>query len=222
MNTNWSDRIQSVQSRLTASGVIWNDEIHQGLARYLLLLERWNRAYNLTGIPQKEWVDRIVCESAEAAAAIPGIVPDTPWIDLGSGAGIPGLIIGILYPHQSIHLLDSRMKRTDFLAHAVSQLQLNNIHIIRQRIENYTKGLLAYTVAFARALAPLPVLLRLTAPLLKAGGYLIVPGGRIELANTVLSEDADSKWVVHFNRERHTVISGIESFLVFQKRGETE
>ncbi|MBN1355051.1 16S rRNA (guanine(527)-N(7))-methyltransferase RsmG, partial [bacterium] len=219
MTTAWNRKL-----REPGSGMETLDSSVRGrLAEYLELLETWNRAYNLTGIPREKWMERIVLESAAAAHSVPRKIPDGPWIDMGTGAGIPGIIVAVLEPEHEIHLVDSRAKRTDFLVHVKSRLNLQNTRIIRDRIENVADriktDLQPYVVAFARALAPMPSVLALACGVLASGGFLIVPGGGVDGKKIVLSEHQGCRWEILKVRDNLSGLKRTDSWVVMMKKG---
>ncbi|MBN1879304.1 16S rRNA (guanine(527)-N(7))-methyltransferase RsmG [bacterium] len=158
------------------------------LTLYLKELALWNRRYNLTGFPEHQWMDKIVAESAGLVSAIldnriPGRESGS-WMDMGTGAGIPGLIIAAMCPDQPIYLVDSRKKRIDFLTHIVRKMALRNVTVIHDRLEKIPdshknlKG--AVSVFFSRALADTPDLVEYADPLASVGAILISPRGGTE------------------------------------------
>ncbi len=102
-------------------------------------------------------------------------------IDIGTGAGFPGLVLKILFPHLELTLLDSNNKKTKFLELLVKKLNLNNITIINDRSENYIKNKREkFDVVTARAVKNLPVLSELCIPYLKINGYFLAMKGSNE------------------------------------------
>jgi 16S rRNA (guanine527-N7)-methyltransferase len=161
---------------------------------YCKLLEFWNKRINLTGIPIPQWLDKIISESAVLTTLVPQPDPisqSSPmWMDMGTGAGIPGLIIASMLPKQKIILVDSRRKKTDFIQHAISEMRLNNTDVINERLENIPSLFPYYShavsVFFSRALADLKRLSVYADPLAKDGSILISPRGDSENGNGVL------------------------------------
>ncbi|HEU5157559.1 MAG TPA: 16S rRNA (guanine(527)-N(7))-methyltransferase RsmG [Streptosporangiaceae bacterium] len=100
------------------------------------------------------------------------IRPDAVVIDLGSGAGLPGIVFGIIRPDLSIVLLEPLLRRVTFLSECVAQLGLRNVTVRRARAEEVA-GTLSGDVVTARAVAPLDRLLRWSMPLLRPGGELL-------------------------------------------------
>ncbi len=140
----------------------------QRLAAYVALLERWNRAYNLTAVRRPE--DMVIWHILDSLAIL-------PWLrgprvaDVGSGAGLPGIPLAIARPEFAFYLLDSSGKRTRFMTQAVLQLQLWHVQVIRCRVEEYQPAELFDTV-LARAFGSL-------AAMLNSAGRLCAPDGRL-------------------------------------------
>ena len=104
----------------------------------------------------------------------------SPAIDIGAGAGFPGLPIKIARPELQLTLLEATGKKVDFLKRLIEKLGLRGVAVIHGRAEELAhdpahRG--AYRLALARAVAPLPVLVELALPLLRVGGYLAAPKG---------------------------------------------
>jgi 16S rRNA (guanine527-N7)-methyltransferase len=95
--------------------------------------------------------------------------------DLGSGPGLPGLPLALALPRASVHLVESSMRKCEFLERAVRKCDLTNVEVVHARIEQWTASVNLVT---ARALAPLEVVVEYAAPLLRIGGTLVVWRGQ--------------------------------------------
>jgi 16S rRNA (guanine527-N7)-methyltransferase len=102
------------------------------------------------------------------------------WVDLGSGAGLPGLPLASAYPEVTFTLVDAQRRRLDWVAATAARLHIDNVTVVHARLEEYGHGpgRESFDVATARALGPLPVVAELGLPLLRIGGTLLVPRGR--------------------------------------------
>lgn len=99
-------------------------------------------------------------------------------IDVGTGAGFPGVVIKIMYPHINVTLLDSNNKKTTFLKELVKLLELDNVTIVNSRAEDYVKSnRQKYDISIARAVSELRIISELCLPLTKVGGYFIALKG---------------------------------------------
>ena len=112
------------------------DQIEQ-LVAYVDLLEKWNRAYNLTAIrDRREIVDRHLIESLSIAPFLSG----DSRVDVGTGAGLPGIPLAIIEPSVHYVLLDSNGKKTRFLSEVKRALALSNIDVETTRVESWRPG----------------------------------------------------------------------------------
>ena len=169
-----------------ARGLILDDRQLWQFEEYYRLLIAANQRVNLTSVTAYEEVQRRhFGESLAVAAALyqasvlqPGQAARA--IDLGAGAGFPGLPIKIAHPSLRLTLLESADKKTRFLEEVVERLALADVSVVTGRAESAAHEPVhreAYDLALARALAPLPVLAELALPFLRLGGVLAAPKG---------------------------------------------
>jgi 16S rRNA (guanine527-N7)-methyltransferase len=146
------------------------------LARFLELLSTWNRTYNLTAIVDpSEMVTRHVLDSLSVAAHLRG----SRHIDVGSGAGLPGIPLAIWFPQQEFHLLDSNGKKMRFLFHVKRSLQLDNVFLHQQRVESFNDPA-GFDNVMSRAFASLGDMLRLCQHLLAPAGCFLAMKGSLD------------------------------------------
>jgi 16S rRNA (guanine527-N7)-methyltransferase len=119
-------------------------------------------------------------DDAFGLAAIRRPEPGERWADLGSGAGLPGLPLAVVYRATSFVMIDAQRRRLDWVVAAAQALRLKNVTVKHARLEDYGRSRArgTFDVATARALGPLPVVAELGLPLLRIGGRLLVPRGR--------------------------------------------
>ena len=150
---------------------------------YSDLLIQYNEKFNLTAITNKE--DIYVKHFLDCLYLCKYLDSSKSLLDIGSGAGFPGVIIKIFYPEMNITLLEPNNKKVMFLNTIKKQLDLSKLEIINQRSEDYVKDNRGkYDFVTARAVAPLNILLELAIPLLKVNGTFIAmkgPKGNQEL-----------------------------------------
>lgn len=148
------------------------DEQRSQLEDYLVELDRWNRRTNLTAVPAADRWRRHIVEALHLARTLQ-IADGATLIDVGSGPGIPGLVIAVARPDVRVTLLDSDSHKTGFLTHVAGVLGLAALVVVNQRAEvaAHDPGLREqFDVATARALAPPAVLCELTLPFVRVGG----------------------------------------------------
>jgi 16S rRNA (guanine527-N7)-methyltransferase len=150
--------------------------------RYSQELIAWNQRVNLTSIIEpQEIVVKHFLDSLSVYGVLSGLPPDLTLIDVGSGAGFPGLPLKIVLPDLRLTLLEATGKKAAFLHHMVQILALNRVTVLAARAEeagrrpDQREG---YDAAVARAVAPLPVLAEYTLPLVRVGGRVIVQKGQ--------------------------------------------
>lgn len=143
------------------------------LDKYYHLLVDENQKYNLTAITEEP--DVYLKHFYDSLTLYKGIKLTNEYIlDIGSGAGFPGLVLKIVLPDIKIDLLDSTTKRCQFLEQVINSLVLKNINVINARAEEYAKNNREiYDIVTSRAVAPLKHLLEYSIPVLKVGGKFI-------------------------------------------------
>lgn len=143
------------------------------LLQYLDLLAKWNRVYNLTAIREKEqMVSNHLLDSLVLTRHISG----PRILDVGSGAGLPGIPLALANPHWDITLLDSNHKKTAFLRQASAELALTNISVVSERVESWQPAQ-KFDCIVSRAFADLAEFVSLAKHLLKPGGYFAAMKG---------------------------------------------
>jgi 16S rRNA (guanine527-N7)-methyltransferase len=138
------------------------------LVRFLVLLEKWNRAFNLTAITGlDEMATRHVLDSATALPFVAG----ASVVDVGSGGGLPGIPLALLSPDREVALLESSAKKAGFLRQAVATVPVSNARVVEDRAERHRPERPFDTVT-CRALSSL-------AEFVATAGHLAAPGGRL-------------------------------------------
>lgn len=140
---------------------------------YAECLYRWNEKTNLTRVPKEEVVQRHFLDSLSIIEK--NILYNNDiLLDMGTGAGFPGLALKIAIPSLNITLLDSALKKIDFLNYVIKELDLENIEAIHSRIEDYQKdNQEKFTCVTARALSNIDDLVKYAYPFLKQDGKMI-------------------------------------------------
>ena len=127
----------------------------QQLLAYLTLLIKWNKAYNLTAVRNPdEMVSRHLLDSLSVLGYVQHVSGER-WLDVGSGGGMPGIILAIMQPEKSFALLDGNGKKTRFLTQVKLELGLDNVQVHHQRIEDHQVEQ-PYDGIISRAFSSLP------------------------------------------------------------------
>jgi 16S rRNA (guanine527-N7)-methyltransferase len=128
-------------------GVLVDDETAARLDRYLAVLDRWNRTARLTGERDRRTI--LTRHVIDSLAPVRWLPPAGATVDVGSGAGFPGIILGCVRPDAEIVLVESRRRRASFLAEAVRTIPLPRARVLPVRAEEAVAGALGGTAAAA-------------------------------------------------------------------------
>lgn len=155
-------------------GVSLSLKTQSQLIHYLELLQQWNKTYNLTAISD---MPTMVTHHLLDSLSIMSCVKGDRVLDVGTGAGLPGIPLALAYPNKQWVLLDSRGKKIQFLSHVKQQLGLSNVTIVESRVEKYqdTRG---FDNIVVRAVADLATIWKLTQHLLTKEGRVLAMKGQ--------------------------------------------
>lgn len=205
-------------------GLVLSMEIIEKLNVYQRLLEEKNKVMNLTGIDQKEEVyekhfyDSLLFSFNED-------LDGKKLIDVGTGAGFPGLVLAICYPSLEVTLLEPLTKRCNFLKEVVDELKLTNVKIVNERSEDYSvKNIEKFDYAVARAVSKLNILLEIISPMLKINGLFVALKGKIYQEEINESENALKTLlleVLKVKEEKLPSENDIRGNIFVQKKGKT-
>lgn len=163
-----------LDSGLAQLGIHADAQARDRLLALLALLHKWNRAYNLTAVRSaEEMVTRHLLDSASVLPLVRG----PRLLDVGSGPGLPGLVLAILEPQLAVTLLDSNGKKVRFQRQAVLELGLENVTPVQARVETYVVSA-PFEQIISRAFASLADFIALTEPLLAVDGEWLAMKGR--------------------------------------------
>ena len=142
--------------------------------KYYELLVEWNNKMNLTAITEKEEVYLKHFYDSATLVKVIDFNNVENLCDIGTGAGFPGIVIKILFPHLKITLVDALNKRLIFLNEVIQTIELHNIETVHARAEEYAiNHREEFDAVTSRAVAPLTTLLEYSVPLVKINGYFI-------------------------------------------------
>lgn len=181
-------REEQILERLQACRIPCDSVLAGKLAAYMALLTEWNTRMDLTAVAEEaEMLDRHFTDSL-IPLTLPGLVTtEGSAIDVGTGAGFPGLPLAMALPSLQMTLLDSQQKRLDFLAAVIEKTGTANVKLVHARAEDAARTpelREQYDLAMARAVAPLPVLAEYLLPFSRIGGKVLCwkgPGLQLEL-----------------------------------------
>lgn len=198
-----------LSSGLTQLGIDATAEQQEQLLAYLGLMQKWNKAYNLTAIrdPQQMLIRHLL----DSLAVVPHINSDE-LIDVGSGGGLPGIPLAILFPEQPITTLDSNSKKTRFQNQVRIELGLNNLEVIHGRVEAVEDR--QFRQVISRAFASIVDMINLSHALLAEKGVFLAMKGRYpdaELAELPPQYVLQQSYELHvpgLDEERHLLVLG--------------
>ena len=168
-----------------------SDKQIQQLLRYLSLILKWNRIYNLSAI--RDPIESVKKHLLDSLSIIHFVQPGL-LLDVGSGAGLPGIVIAIMKPETEVFVLDSVGKKCRFMQAVKSELALENLIVVNSRVESF-KSKKSFSQITSRAFAEASKTIQLTKHLLEENGrYLLMKGSNID------EEDVDN-----FNVKVHSM-----------------
>ena len=172
---------QQLEYGLKQMGLHYAVETQQKLVHYIQLIARWNKAFNLTAIRD---VEDMVSKHLLDSLVVQPYLDGSLILDVGSGAGLPGIPFAITSPDKHFVLLDCNGKKTRFLTQAKIDLKLDNVEVIHQRVEDYQPTVDGHRIYFdvitARAYATTDNILSSTEHLQNKDTCILVMQGRLD------------------------------------------
>ena len=153
----------------TAMSLELDDDAVGKLAAYLELVEKWNRVHNLTAV--REPSQMVTLHLLDSLSIAPHVAATATLLDVGTGAGLPGIPLAIARPSMRVTLLDSSHKKCAFLQQAKTELSLANVEVVCDRVENW-KPTQRFDVVVSRAFSDL-------ADFVEQAKHLVATGGRL-------------------------------------------
>ncbi len=223
---NKEEFIIEFKKQANLSSIDINDIQISMFYEYMLLLLEWNEKINLTAITEPK--DVIVKHFIDSILAIKYIKSGSSIIDVGTGAGFPGIPLKIMDESLNLTLLDSLNKRTIFLQEVIDKLNLNGVNIIHGRAEDVAqdnKHREMYDYAISRAVAPLNILLEYLVPYTKVNGNVIAMKGSNAEEEVDLAQNAIKKLNVNIREKAIKKLpdnSGERFIIIFNKDKKTD
>ena len=152
-----------------AMGLELDDGATGKLAAYLELVEKWNRVHNLTAV--REPSQMVTLHLLDSLSIVPHVAAAATLLDVGTGAGLPGIPLAVARPSMRVTLLDSSHKKCAFLQQAKTELALANVEVVCDRVENW-KPAQRFDVVVSRAFCDL-------VDFVEQAKHLVAPGGRL-------------------------------------------
>jgi len=165
---------EPLHAGLTALGLDLEPAQEEKLLAYLALLSKWNRVYNLTAV--RELAAMVTQHLLDSLAVLPYLVGVRSLVDVGSGAGLPGIPLAIARPELAVTLVEGSHKKASFLQQACLELDLRGVAVAWERVERFVPPA-PVDAAISRAFAELREFVRLARHLLAPGGLLLAMKG---------------------------------------------
>lgn len=178
-----------------------DDEKVEKLLAFIALIEKWNKAYNLTAIRNRD--EMVNLHLLDSVAILP-YLEGKRMIDVGTGAGLPSIPLSIFCPDIEFQLLDSNAKKTRFVQQAILELKLTNVKVTHSRVEDFEPAQ-PFDTVLTRAFASLPEIVELTQHLISENGTLLCMKGQTpedELAQIIQKTEIIMLSVPNIEAER--------------------
>jgi 16S rRNA (guanine527-N7)-methyltransferase len=186
---------QQLEYGLKQMGLYYSVEMQQKLVHYIQLIARWNKTFNLTAIRD---VEEMVSKHLLDSLAVQPFVEGSLVLDVGSGAGLPGIPFAIASPDKHFVLIDTNGKKARFLTQAKIDLKLDNVEVIHQRVQDYQPMKEGHRIYFdvitARAYAAIDDILSSTFHLQNEATSILVMQGKLD---------------EHFISEQHKLVESL-------------
>lgn len=212
---NWNE----FKNELSSLGIILSEVQIEQFKKYLSLLQEWNEKMNLTAIvDEEEAIEKHFYDSIYSSKEFK--YDDQSLLDLGSGAGFPGVPLKIVFPNLFVTLLEPTTKRVTFLNEVIKELGLKGIVTVNARAEDYVKEVREYyDIVTARAVANMQVLMELAIPLLRVGGTFIALKGSKGNEEHEQSKNAQKQLFIELTKTQiWSLTSGDQRINLFYKK----
>jgi 16S rRNA (guanine527-N7)-methyltransferase len=183
------------------------------LQEYANLLHTWNQRFNLTAVRDLDEIwSRHFLDSLTCLRMMRG-TPLSRVIDVGTGAGFPGLVLKIVHPDMQLTLVEAVKKKAEFCAEVIRKFELENVDILATRAEelgHHPQHREQYDWAVARAVAPMPVLAEYLLPFVKIGGKMLAQKGKDGEQEAKLAENALTTLGGELEQVLPVILPGVE------------
>lgn len=205
------EQVKLLTDGLEALGLGYNKDKVKQLLIYTELLQKWNKVYSLTAITQTEHI--ITHHLLDGLTILPFITEGSRVIDIGSGMGIPGVVLAIWQPQSYIMLLDSNHKKCAFLKQVIIELGLNNVQVNCSRVEDYIPEH-KFDLAVSRAFAATSLFITLTRHLVLESGHFIAMKSKNDVPVLTPHNDGPNVRQTEVFAEVEKIVQNCESFKV--------
>jgi 16S rRNA (guanine527-N7)-methyltransferase len=150
-------------------------DVQVKLLAYLVLLQKWNKVYNLTAV--RDPLEMVTLHLLDSLSVLPHVKAQS-LLDVGSGGGLPGIVLAICLPTLKVTTIDTVQKKVIFMRQAKGELSLENLEVVHARVENF-QPVEKFDVIISRAFSELSLFVKLTKHLLAEKGQWLAMKGQI-------------------------------------------
>lgn len=209
-----SDSAHKLREGIAGLKLVVSRDQQELLLNYLSLLQKWNKAYNLTAVRDPN--EMLVKHVLDSLAIVSYCRSAGTLLDLGAGAGLPSVVLAIVCPEMGVWALDSNIKKTRFMQQVAYELSLNNLRVIHARADSQALTQ-TFDIVISRAFAALSDYVQLALPRLNTHGQIFAMKGRYpeselaEAAPLCDIKDVIPLSVPFLEEDRHLIIAGAMS-----------
>ena len=187
-------------------GLAVSAEAQEKLLAYLNLLNKWNKVYNLTAV--RDPLEMVTLHLLDSLSILP-YINSTNLLDVGSGGGLPGIVLAICKPDLQVTTIDTVQKKAIFMRQVKGELDLDNLSTVHARVENFQPSE-PFEIVISRAFSEIALFIQLTKHLIAANGQWlamkgVIPSGELDGLPLTPSKIIPLK-VVGLDAERHLVV----------------
>ena len=198
------------QADLLASGIAImrpnvSRETQEKLLAYLALLHKWNKVYNLTAV--RDPLEMVTLHLLDSLSVLPYIKMKN-LLDVGSGGGLPGIVLAICKPDLQVTTIDTVQKKAIFMRQVKGELNLSNLTVVHARVESYQPSD-KFDAIISRAFSDIGLFVKLTQHLLAQNGHWLAMKGQVphdELAGLTFNHTIIPLQVAGLDAERHLLV----------------
>lgn len=167
-----SELADKLAAGVVQMGLQISDEVQQQLLSYLALLDKWNKVYNLTAV--REPLEMVTLHLLDSLSVLP-YIKGPRLLDVGSGGGLPGIVLAICLPQLRVTTIDTVQKKTIFMRQVKGELGLDNLEVVHARVEAFETE--PFDQIISRAFAEIGLFIELTRHLMAKNGHWLAMKG---------------------------------------------
>ncbi len=213
--------INNFNENLKNLGINYTSKELDLLEKYYDFLVEYNAHTNLTTITEKEDVYNKHFYDSLMITQVVDLTKINNVLDIGSGAGFPGVVLKIFFPNIKLTLLDSNNKKTKFLTELIEKLGLKDVSIINDRAENYMKNNLnSYDICVSRAVAYVDIISSLSTPFIKLDGKVLLMKGDFSSEELILKKYMKELNIKQFSEYEYQLNNQSRKIIIISKAKE--